>query len=289
MNHCDRRSGTMNAATPSRPMWRWVMLMGLLLTSYSTAVTARPGYAGLINSYCKAKDLPKVRNTDDGCAMCHHEGTFTTDPSHRVQPTWSEFEKGRAADDFSFFCPANGDTPAAPAPISLAGGNADATPPPTNAEDSMAWMALGFPTGHAMTERARGPAAGGKNVTSPLPDKAASKVALPSRGGVRAADPAADTKRQLAALHHDLAIDRRQESVWQELQDAVLAASMDEGTTAVSSADLKFVLQERERRLAQRTARSRAINTASIRLRAQLNDKQQRLLAQRLPPLLGKP
>lgn len=262
----------------------------LILAGTASPALARPGYANLINSFCSAQGRERTTYTDDGCTLCHHSGTFTTDPEHRLEPQWTEFEAGRNSGDYSFFCPGDGSA----ALVSADTGDADQPAPDTGANADMSWMALGYPNGHKTTmateSRAQGasvsaPGAASATPATPAPPSAAESLSPPSPD----AQTAAEVKSKLATLHSELGIGRTQESVWQELADAVLAASAPAAAGALPGGTLSDQLQQQQRRQAQRTAQLRAVNTATVRLNAQLDAKQQRLLSARLPALISEP
>jgi len=253
---------------------------------------ALPGYTNLINGFCQAQGSSRVQYTDDGCTLCHHPGTFTSDPAHRVEPTWSKFELGRASGSYSFFCPGPSDTPnisttptvpaSMPVPDTAIGGPISHT--------EMPWMSLGYPAGHAKTEvvsvdaqpDSPTPAAAGTQSAVSAPEAAAATV--------RSSAASEALKSQLEKLGKDLGISAAQQPAWTELQAAVLAArvtasnGVPESRADVSLSD-RLAVGQREH--ASRIAQLRAVNTAAVRLNAGLNERQQRLLATRLPPLLG--
>ena len=259
-----------------------------------TTALALPGYANLINGYCRAQGAPRVRYTDDGCTLCHHSGTFTAEAAHRVEPAWSEFELGRSAANYAFFCPGPSDTGQANTTVDISPPQAS-TEPVAGAPISYAelpWMSLGYPSGHATSEsldptgkpEPPKPTTVQRNAT-PV---AAANAAKPASAAGAGTD---DGKLGIEKLRKDLAITSAQQPAWVELQDAVLAArvSPNDGRAlqpAAASA-LSERLERQQRLHALRIAQLRAVNTATIRLNASLNDRQQRLLAARLPALLG--
>lgn len=276
---------------------RWHALVTALAFGWLGIVPlaeALPGYANLINAYCRDQGTVQMRYTDNGCTLCHHQGTFVSDPEHRVEPQWSEFELGRSSGDYRFFCPADGWAP----PLLADTPDSVADAAPESATDagshaSMAWMALGFPSGHETTIVADPDSRGGltryRTAASVGVTKAASAEALAPPGP--GADVLTDRRAQLTELRAVLGVRRTQESAWTELVEAVLAvAPLPETTPKVgSAAALDAQLQTQQRQLAQRTAQLRAVRTALVRLNAQLDERQQRLLAARLPSLLGEP
>lgn len=273
------------------PGW-W--MMAVLSAGLAPSVTqALPGYANLINGFCRAQGAPRVRYTDDGCTLCHHSGTFTAEPAHRVEPAWSEFELGRASGSYSFFCPGPADTsqantsadisPPMPAPEPVAGAPVSHT--------EMPWMSLGYPTGHATTEK----------VDAALKTEPSNATTVPPRDAAKkgvsvvkvASDPgpaANEGSLQLEKLRKDLGISASQQPAWTEVQEAVLAvrAPPEGGGPSKPDATQSLVerLESQQRLHALRIAQLRAVKTAAVRLNASLNDRQQRLLAARLPALL---
>jgi putative hemolysin len=263
----------------------------LVLCGLAQSALARPGFANLINSYCREQGAARVRYTDDGCTLCHHRGTFVSDAEHRVEPVWTEFAIGRTSGDYSFFCPVGGASSAATALANAADAVVDAAPKQgrDTAHVTMAWMALGYPTGHIasveMNPQGQEIPPTLKPVAAPGVESAQA-VPRPKAASVESA-ATAELKRNLAKLHGDLGIVRAQESGWQELQDAVLDGAVNAPKTP-DGADLQAVLQNRQRVQARRIAQLRAVNTAVIRLNAQLDPRQKRLLGLRLPPLIAE-
>jgi hypothetical protein len=275
-------------------------LAGIILAGLPAVAWALPGYAQLINSYCRAQGATRVTYTDNGCTLCHHPGTFVSSPAHRVEPQWSEFELGRSAGgDYSFYCPPSGSAPQLVLEAPSSGSGVDAGPATdSSAHASMYWMSLGYPSGHPATVAAQSESAppGGAAEAAPrvvAPTPPATKAAA-TRDALAPLRPepglAAGLQSKLATLRADLALTGAQEGAWQELTEAVLAAGpLPKATTtkASSAAELEAQLLEQQRRLAQRTAQLRLVNTALVRLNAQLEERQQRLLAAQLLALIG--
>ena len=267
-------------------------LCGALLGAFMPVTAlALPGYTGLINSYCQEQGAPRVRYTDDGCTLCHHPGTFTSDPAHRVEPVWTEFELGRASGDYGFFCPLQGDTGPAITSADLAVPPAVDLPAPSQggplSHADMPWMSLGYPTGHTTVEALAPADQPGPAQTS----LSASPVApSPARKAATAAE-SDEAKRKLDKLRDDIGITGAQQAVWQELQEAVLAARAGSAPAPATAATptVSEQLDNQQRHHALRIARLRAVNTALVRVNGQLNDRQQRLLAARLSLLLAEP
>lgn len=266
---------------------RSVVARTLLCALIPGTAAALPGYNGLINTFCTSQGVVRVRYTDDGCTLCHHPGTFTSDPAHRVEPVWSEFELGRSnGGDYSFFCPTTDGSAQTitsadlnvPAPTDLPAPSQGG--PLSHAE--MAWMSLGYPTGHTKTE------ANPTSAASPLKESPASLPAKPAT--VKPVTPTEEDKRQLEKLRADLGISGKQQAAWSELQDAVLAVRNLPEAPAKSSAGqpLPEQLAQEQRHHALRIARLRAVNTALVRLNAELDERQRRLLGARLPALMVK-
>lgn len=255
---------------------------------------ALPGYANLINGYCRAQGAPRVQYTDDGCTLCHHPGTFTAEPAHRVEPAWSEFELGRASGSYAFFCPGPSDTVSTSTAVEAPAMVSPAMPaigaPVSHAE--MPWMSLGYPVGHATTESVDAAAKPEPLQTAAPEVRSAERTPVSnaaSSAGTASAVPS-DLKMKLEKLAKDLAISAPQQPAWTDLQAAILAAQAtpDSGDgSARASSSLTDRLANRQRQHAWRIAQLRAVNTATVRLNASLNERQQRLLAARLPPLLG--
>lgn len=284
----------MNTVGPFRALYRTgaILLAGLTLIGVTSNARALPGYANLINSYCRQQGAARVRYTDDGCALCHHQGTFVTDPEHRIEPVWTQFEIGRTSGDYSFFCPA-GDANSAATPLAeaaLAEAVAAKAGEENSPHDTMAWMALGYPAGHEVSvpgdSQDQDTPAPAKPTTT-APSAKASPSAPIAKPKDAASDAAAELTRKLAKLRDDLGIGRAQDLVWRELQEAVLANATG-ASTMTESADLEAALRERQRVHALRIAQLRAVNTAAVRLSAQLDEPQKRLLAKRLPPLIDQ-
>lgn len=275
---------------------RYACCCVVLAASAPTVAFALPGYANLINGFCKAQGAPRVRYTDDGCTLCHHPGTFTADAAHRVEPVWSEFELGRSSGEYSFFCPTKTDTGSSITSTDLAPAAEVDLPAPTQggplSHAEMPWMSLGYPSGHAKVETLDPnlqvassqvkPSDSSERPSPPVKD--ASGNASVTSSAAQASDEA---KRQLDKLRADLGLSQSQQSAWVDLQDAVLATRSGARVPQPANAALADQIEERQRQHALNIARLRAVDTALVRLNAQLNERQQRLLAARLPPLLG--
>jgi len=271
----------------------WILAALCVGLAPATAL-ALPGYANLINGFCLEQGAPRVRYTDDGCTLCHHSGTFTAEAAHRVEPAWSEFELGRASANYSYFCPGPSDTGQANTTADIAPPKASTEPvtgaPVSHAE--MPWMSLGYPSGHATSESLD--PTGKPEVPEPTIVQRSTTPVAAAVAAKPASTAGADSdggKLGLEKLRKDLAITAAQQPAWVELQDAVLAArvSPDDGRAPkpVTTSGLSERFDHQQRLHALRIAQLRAVNTATVRLNASLNDRQQRLLAARLPQLLG--
>lgn len=278
----------------TRRIHGWCMIVVLCAGFAPAAALALPGYANLINGFCQEQGAPRVRYTDDGCTLCHHSGTFTADPAHRVEPAWSEFELARASGSYSFFC-------SGPADTSQSNTSADTSPMPLPTEQvagapvshtEMPWMSLGYPAGHATSENVGLAVKAEPPNKTTIPPRAAPDTAASVARSASGTGPEANEGRlQLEKLRKDLGISASQQPAWAEVQDAVLAARAPTGAGSPPGSAATQTLVERlesqQRLHALRIAQLRAINTATVRLSASLNDRQQRLLAARLPKLLG--
>ncbi|WP_339528148.1 hypothetical protein, partial [Pseudomonas sp. EL_65y_Pfl2_R96] len=79
-----------------------LVLIGLLFDLTSAIARPTHGYGDLIDSYCIDRGRLRVRAHQGHCAMCLHLGTFDSAPEHRIEPIWTEFDRGRAGAGFDF-------------------------------------------------------------------------------------------------------------------------------------------------------------------------------------------
>lgn len=268
----------------------------VVLGAFAPAIAfALPGYANLINGFCKAQGAPRVRYTDDGCTLCHHPGTFTADAAHRVEPVWSEFELGRGSGEYRFFCPTTTDIESSITSTDLTAAREVDLPAPTQggplSHAEMPWMSLGYPSGHAKVESldpnlqvasSQAKQSGRGETTAPPVKNSSVNASVTSSAG----QPSDEAKRQLDKLRADLGLSQSQQAAWADLQDAVLATRTGARVPQPASAALADQIEEQQRQHALSIARLRAVDTALVRLNSQLNERQQRLLAARLPRLL---
>lgn len=264
------------------------LLCALFVLALDGSAVARPGsgYGDLIDSYCIDRGRLRVRAHQGHCAMCHHLGTFDSAPEHRIEPNWTEFERGRAGAGFDFFCPGGSASsqmpmPAAPqqrATIEPAG-------PSVSPKTSPGAGAMGIPpdTGTPGTTQApvaAAPDAGGPTATAPAeppPTKPQSQSAVQ-------VSPAELTSR-LTTLHDTIGIKLGQEPAWREFIDAMATAAPREAI-APGATEPTARLRARERDLSERIAALRAAGTALSRLSKVLDETQRRALSDGVAPLL---
>jgi len=246
-----------------------LVLSCVLIGAADRSAMSRPGlgYGDLIDKYCIARGRLRVGAHQGHCAACHHQGTFDSAPEHRVEPNWTEFERGRSNEVFDFFCPpAQAVTAAAPGSRPSVG--ALSVPP-----------AMGIPPA--------APAEPRSSQAQPPPPSSAGPAQSQVKPDVVAA---AQTRTfefasQLAAIHDTVRIQSDQELAWREFVDAVAAVTRSERRTAATGAPTAR-LKARERDLSERIVALRALDLALSRLGAVLNETQRRLLSDSLAPLL---
>lgn len=238
--------------------------------------TARPGlgYGDLIDSYCIERGRLRVRAHQGHCAMCHHLGTFDVAPEHRVEPNWTEYERGRATGSFEFFCPGS------PAATAVADAGAPGTPPATSPQGAA--RDLG-PMGMPPAVRAAGQQAPPADAQAAPADRVAAPTAAPQSAGPEAT--VGDLMQRLALLHDAAGISLPQEGAWREFADA-LAAAARAAERLPSAGGPAARIKDRERRMSERIAAIRAVGTALSRLGAVLDEKQRRMIDDGLAPLL---
>lgn len=245
-----------------------ILLGGLLLIAAAPSAMARPGpgYGDLIDRYCIERGRLRVGAHQGHCAACHHQGTFDSAPEHRIEPNWTEFERGRDTGVFDFFCP----------PIRVPAAASPAPQPPVGRGAAIAPPSPPSPMGK--------PPAGPANPQSPQ----AQAPQPPGQPQTKAAPatPAATLEMtgRLASLHNTVRIQPPQEPAWREFVDAVAEAAQREPTVTTGAAMDR--IKARERELSERIVAFRALNLALSRLAAQLDEAQRRSLSDGLTPLL---
>jgi hypothetical protein len=161
-----------------------LVLIGLLFDLTSAIARPTHGYGDLIDEFCISRGRLRIAGHQPHCGMCHQPGTFDDLPANRVEPNWTEFERGKTSGDFGYFCPggtstapAQGNAPMAmptPAPTNPAPPPAPASPP--KAADGRQPMGMGMHGGeidggemHGMGEmgRMRGRRQPAPSITAP--------------------------------------------------------------------------------------------------------------------------
>lgn len=237
----------------------YLAIVASIVAAATAAARPTQGYGSLIDGYCISRNRLRVAGHQPHCAMCHQSGTFDNLPAHRVEPNWTEFERGRTSGDFSFFCPGDASgVPASPAATpsqsatpqpnpSAAGNPAPAAPLPSPSPmpvrpgPSMAGeMGMGPMRGH---EREGGERGGmgptgnmgqGPPVTSPAPTPA-DPAAVPSPAATQQgmATPTidrpvlmpADLEQHLSHFRDDVGIGEAQRPGWDAFAEAVRSAA----------------------------------------------------------------
>lgn len=266
---------------------RLSLVCSLLVVALDGAAEARSGsgYGDLIDSYCIDRGRLRVRTHQGHCAACHHLGTFDSAPEHRVEPNWTEFERGRSGAGYDFFCPGTSassqiPTPAAPEkrPQVDPGGTSPRTEP--GAGPMGMPPAVAAEPGPAKMTPPGAPGVGVQATGAPA-EQAPPNPPVQSATGL----PIAELTGRLKALHDTVGIRPGQEPVWREFVDAMAAASQRRGI-ASGAIDPTARLKARERDLSERIVALRAAGTALSRLGAVLDDTQRRALSEGVGPLL---
>ncbi|MBX9824826.1 MAG: Spy/CpxP family protein refolding chaperone [Xanthobacteraceae bacterium] len=255
----------LRAGAKHQQRWNAVLSGLILVAALQGPALARPGsgYGDLIDSYCIERGRLRVGAHQGHCAACHQPGTFDSTPGHRVEPNWTEFERGRATGLFDFFCPALS-VPASTPPAAAPSPGSPSWLPPSREP-----AAMGAP-----------PAV--SSAVPPSDQRQPPAVPQPASG---AAVPAADLAGRLSALRTALRITASQEPAWREFADAVVAAAQRR-PSAPGTAAPAARLRARELDLSERIVALRAVNRALSRLGAKLDDTQRRLLSDDFAPLL---
>jgi hypothetical protein len=292
----------------------------------AATAAARPiqGYGSLIDDYCISRNRLRVAGHQPHCAMCHQSGTFDNLPAHRVEPNWTEFERGRTSGDFRFFCP--GDASEGPTSPVAPSQSAPPQPNPSAAGDPAAAAPLPSPTpmpmkpGPSMTgEMGMGPMRGhGREggeregmgptgnmaqappVTSPAPANPAVVPGTPATPQGMATPtidrPAllpADFEQRLSHFRAEVGIGEAQRPGWDAFAEAVRSAAARRREFASAalpssapSGDALTLMQQQERALSARIAALRYVSTAFTRLFAVLDENQRKKANERFSPLL---
>lgn len=294
--------GSASDAAGRRRLWiLWSCLFGGLLFGGLLAVAldgpavarSGSGYGDLIDSYCIDRGRLRVRAHQGHCAMCHHQGTFDSAAEHRVEPNWTEYERGRSGGDFSFFCP--GGTESTSASQTAPASGAPRAAPPTRAPPTRGVPGpMGTPPAEGATPATPAEAAPERGMPGATPPAAPQGVARPPEGAgttqPRVAEPTPPTSVELTtrliALHDSIGISQPQEPAWREFIDAIAAAARRQPEAAAGAGEPTARLRARERDLSGRIAALRAVGTALSRLSATLGEAQRRALSEGVAPLL---
>lgn len=245
------------------------------------------GYGDLVDSYCLDRGRLRVRAHQGHCAMCHHLGTFDSAPEHRVEPNWTEFERGRSGASFDFFCPggsASSQVPTSAAADQRAAAEPGATPtmPQTARDASPMGMPPAMPT-EPGSMQAKPPVTqdgSGQAATAPT-EQGLVKPQAQSTNPL----PPAELSSRLSTLHDTVGIKPGQEPAWREFIDA-MAATTQRKEIAAGASEPAARLKARERDLSARIVALRAAGTAMSRLGAVLSETQRRALSDGVVPLL---
>lgn len=291
--------------------WWLVVALAVSVAVYATVpAIARPtpGYGDLIDNYCISQGRLKVAAHQSHCAMCHQTGTFDDRPDHRVQPNWTEYERGKATGDFSYFCPgqASAVTPpnSAPSPVPPAASAApspsaplaQAPPPMAPGPDMGMGMARehgprGSEMGTMGPRNTPGPPSSSPpmNMGQPAPPASPPAMAMtgPNAPAAASSDRApiapAEVEQRLTRLREEIRIADNQRANWDALAEAVRAAAArhrefaDTASPPPSVAtDAVALLQLQQRRMSARIAAIRSVSTAFTRLLAVLDDDQRK-------------
>lgn len=260
---------------------RWSLLaaMPLFAALDGSTAFARPGsgYGDLIDTYCIDRGRLRVRAHQGHCAMCHHLGTFDSAPEHRIEPNWTEFDRGRLGAGFDFFCPGASASSQMPTPAAADQRAAaePGTPTPQSARDA---NPMGLPPATSTEPTQAKPPA--------TLDGSGQAAAAPAAEQVHSSNPLppAELNSRLATLHDTIGIKPAQEPAWRDFIDAMAAATQRKETSAAAS-DSAARLKARERDLSMRIVALRAAGTAMSRLGAVLSETQRRALFDGVAPL----
>lgn len=304
--------------------WLVVALAAGVAVHATVPAIARPtpGYGDSIDNYCISQGRLRVAAHQSHCAMCHQTGTFDDRPDHRVEPNWTEFERGKAMGDFSYFCPSqasavpppNNTSPSTGPPAAGAASSPSASASPAQAPPAMApgpSMGMGMEREGGAGHRSRGP---GMSMGSP---NATGSVAQPSPpmnmgspppsasppmtgSNAQAATPPdrtpmapAEVEQRLTRLRDEIRIGDSQRVEWDALAEAVRAATARHREFAETaspppsiSADAVALLQLQQRRMSARIAAIRSVSTAFTRLLAVLDESQRKIANERFSSVL---
>ncbi len=301
--------------------WLAIALAAGVAVQATVPAIARPtpGYGDLIDSYCISQGRLRVAAHQSHCAMCHQTGTFDDRPDHRVEPNWTEFERGKAMVDFSYFCPSQASAVPPPSPSSStappAAGAASspyASAPPAQAPPATVpsqSTAMGMEREGGAGHRARGPgmSMGPPNTMGSMAPPSltmgspAPSAPPPTIGsGAQAAAPPdrppmapAEVEQRLTRLRDELRIGDSRQADWNVLAEAVRAAAARHREFAETAppppsipADAVALLQLQQRRLSARIAAIRSVSTAFTRLLAVLDESQRKIANERFSSVL---
>lgn len=268
---------------------RLSLVCALLVVALDGAAEARSGsgYGDKIDSYCIDRGRLRVRTHQGHCAACHHLGTFDSAPEHRVEPNWTEFERGRSGAGFDFFCPGTSGSSqmpksAAPEQRPEVGPGGASTIPQIEPRAGAMGMppAIAAKPGLAKTPPAVAPDVSGQAVAVPV-EQAQPNSPIQSTARL----PIAEFTDRLKTLHDTVGIKPGQEPAWREFVDAMAAATQRKGV-ASGAIDPTARLKARERDLSERIVALRAAGIALSRLGAVLDDTQRRAVSEGVGPLL---
>lgn len=262
-------TGGCGATRRSRELRLLLVISCMLIGVADRPAMSRPGmgYGDLIDKYCIKQGRLRVAAHQGHCAACHHQGTFDSAPEHRVEPNWTEFERGRSNEVFDFFCPPAQAVTAA-APGTRPSGGASRVPP-----------AMGIPPAAPAEPRSSQAQPPPASSAGPAQSRVKPHVVATAQTGTF------EFAGQLAAIHDTVRIEPGQEPAWREFVDAVAAVMRSEKRPAAAGAPTAY-LKARERDHSERIVALRALDLALSRLGAGLNETQRRSLSDGLAPLL---
>lgn len=301
--------------------WLAIALAAGVAVQATVPAIARPtpGYGDLIDSYCISQGRLRVAAHQSHCAMCHQTGTFDDRPDHRVEPNWTEFERGKAMLDFGYFCPSQASAvpppnpspstapPAAGAPSSpYASAPSAQAPLATVPSQSMGMereggaghraQGSGMSMGPPNTMGTMAPPSLPMNMGSPAPSAAPSTIGSSAQAAAPPDRPPmvpAEVEQRLTRLRDELRIGDSQQADWNVLAEAVRAAAARHREFAETaspppsiSADAVALLQLQQRRMSARIAAIRWVSTAFTRLLAGLDENQRKIANERFSKVL---
>lgn len=255
-----------------RLRWQWAALdaerpklmlllsiVGLLFDVSSASARPSHGFGDLIDEFCVSRGRLRIAAHQPHCGMCHQPGTFDDLPANRVEPNWTEFERGKASGDLSYFCPGGtstaspqGNAPMAmPTPTPTDRAPVPAPAPSTKAADGRQPTGMGMHggeidggemTGMSEMDRIRGRRLPAPSTTAPAGQSGAgrSSQAASSPPGMTGAPPTSaagvlsidrppvpkpEVEQRLTKLRNAIGIRDSQRAPWDAFAEAVRSAA----------------------------------------------------------------